>query len=672
MAGSPWEVTNITHEKVLDENPNLHFKNAENALREGNISAALKHIGYAEQTANGRKEILEQCEEVKRLLIRKKKDSVRERAARAEARARAAEQERARAEAARIQAQEWYSLGLCYENGDGVPQDNQQAAEWYCKAAEQGNADAQFKLGLCYENGVGVPQDNQLAAKWYCKAAGQGKIDAKDKARVCCYNLGLCYKKGEGVPQDDRKAAGWFLKAAEQGHADAQNELGNCYYNGKGLKRNYQEAVKWYRKAAEQGVATAQFSLGNFYYNGKSLTRNYEEAVKWYLKAAEQGVAAAQFSLGSCYDNGTGVPQNYEEAAEWYFKAAEQGNVDAQYFLGHCYSKGCGVAKDMQEAIAWWSKAAELGRADAQYLLGLYYYNGDGVSRDNQKAAEWFYKAAEQGNADAQFHLGDCYRKGKGVRRDNQKAVEWYRKAAEQGNADAKDRLDKYDRRRRHNKALYYFAVCFLWLFIATLGIGGEWVSASLCILLSIWMKKSIESKKKPASLKHRIVLSFIFIVIVFANIVISSSLNDVLADYLWEKLLLLNGKLPEYLLRITSVYENLSDSFWNFALSNGILSDYLFKSKQMNSFSCCVGLAIAFVCEIGVLVFFNKLVSVLKEGVCLWKIDFFRNIFTKLLLFIRWVGMFILVGLSFIGGLLIQNIDLRNFQINFLGGSLF
>ena len=40
-----------------------------------------------------------------------------------------------------------YSLGNAYYNGDGVAEDVEVAMEWYRKAAEQGQADAQQMLG---------------------------------------------------------------------------------------------------------------------------------------------------------------------------------------------------------------------------------------------------------------------------------------------------------------------------------------------------------------------------------------------------------------------------------------------------------------------------------------------------------------------------------------------
>ena len=54
------------------------------------------------------------------------------------------------------------------------------ALEWYLKAAEQGNAKAQYSLGYCYYWGKGVEEDKKEALKWYRKAADQGHSDAKE------------------------------------------------------------------------------------------------------------------------------------------------------------------------------------------------------------------------------------------------------------------------------------------------------------------------------------------------------------------------------------------------------------------------------------------------------------------------------------------------------------
>jgi TPR repeat protein len=70
------------------------------------------------------------------------------------------------------------SLGQFYRQGNGVPQDNTEAARWFRLAADQGEATAQGNLGALYHAGIGVPQDNAEAARWFRLAADQGHPNA--------------------------------------------------------------------------------------------------------------------------------------------------------------------------------------------------------------------------------------------------------------------------------------------------------------------------------------------------------------------------------------------------------------------------------------------------------------------------------------------------------------
>jgi TPR repeat protein len=87
---------------------------------------------------------------------------------------------------------------LKYFFGEGVSQDFAEAVKWYLKAAEQGNADAQFNLGGIYQEGIVVPQDYPQALNWYIKAAEQGHERAKTK-------LDTMYREDKGVPPDDKR-----------------------------------------------------------------------------------------------------------------------------------------------------------------------------------------------------------------------------------------------------------------------------------------------------------------------------------------------------------------------------------------------------------------------------------------------------------------------------------
>ncbi len=122
------------------------------------------------------------------------------------------------------------------------------------KAAEQGDAGAQYVIGLDYRLGVGVPRDITQAAVWYRKAAEQGNAGAQ-------FDLGSMYESGIGVPRDITQATAWYRKAAEQGSESAQLRLGGMYMTGQGVPQSYAQAIIWYRNAAEQGNASAQQSL---------------------------------------------------------------------------------------------------------------------------------------------------------------------------------------------------------------------------------------------------------------------------------------------------------------------------------------------------------------------------------------------------------------------------
>ena len=51
---------------------------------------------------------------------------------------------------------------------------------WFNKAAEKGDADAQFFVGRMHLNGVTVPADKEKAIEWFKKSAAQGNQNSKD------------------------------------------------------------------------------------------------------------------------------------------------------------------------------------------------------------------------------------------------------------------------------------------------------------------------------------------------------------------------------------------------------------------------------------------------------------------------------------------------------------
>ncbi len=66
-----------------------------------------------------------------------------------------------------------------YDKGEGMPEDDKEAVKWYRKAAEQGNALAQFSLGKAHDGGEGALKDKVSAYAWYNIAAANGHAGAK-------------------------------------------------------------------------------------------------------------------------------------------------------------------------------------------------------------------------------------------------------------------------------------------------------------------------------------------------------------------------------------------------------------------------------------------------------------------------------------------------------------
>ena len=95
-----------------------------------------------------------------------------------------------------------------HANGWGVVKDDVEAGKWHRKAADKGDADAQFRLGNMHDNGKGVAKDDVEAVSLYLKAALQDHALAQ-------HDLGIMHAKGEGVPvKDSVEAYAWFIVAA--------------------------------------------------------------------------------------------------------------------------------------------------------------------------------------------------------------------------------------------------------------------------------------------------------------------------------------------------------------------------------------------------------------------------------------------------------------------------
>lgn len=144
----------------------------------------------------------------------------------------------------------------------GMP-DYAAAVAWLQKAAEKGNAAALYELGVCYMNGEGVPHDYAAAEKCFTDAAENQNVDAM-------IALGTAYRGGRGLREDPVKSYAWYKKAAEAGSAAGYLHLGICTYNGSGTEANMEKAIELVRMAEKLGSRDAKMLL-------KRMQRYYEE-----------------------------------------------------------------------------------------------------------------------------------------------------------------------------------------------------------------------------------------------------------------------------------------------------------------------------------------------------------------------------------------------------------
>lgn len=363
-----------------------------------------------------------------------------------------------------------YGIALCYENGNGVRQDDAEAYKWYLRTV-LGNPrieeaglddlkkdlsnrittsyhDAQYKLGVFCETGRGTEQNMEKALFWYRRADSNGSAAAK-------FRLGELYERGLGVEQDPKKAAEYYRVAgdhpgakealarvrrdysvktdldvltekAEQGDVSAMTDLAWKYdLEARTARSRYayadaeikeKEAVKWYRKAAELGEKTAQYLLGTCYENGRGVPKNEDEAAKWYRESSEQGYRDATVSLGKYY----GRRGDYREALQCFLKTEDR------FAIARCYD----LLGDEEEAFKWYRKAGEPGNyAKYTFYLALCYFEGKGTEPDYDKAVKLFSDAGDY--IGPWYYLGLCYENGLGVPKDPEKAFYWFSQTAE-------------------------------------------------------------------------------------------------------------------------------------------------------------------------------------------------------------------------------------------------
>jgi uncharacterized protein len=155
-------------------------------------------------------------------------------------------------------------------------------------AADQGRPAAQWQLGRMYADGNGVPQDDMRAFEYFSRIANSHaeELPGTAQARIVAkafVALGRYYLTG--IPNSDIKsdlvmAHKMFGYAASYfGDADAQYELGRLYLDGN--PADVHEAARWFLLAATKGQCRAQAALGDILFRGQYVPRQAARGLMW-------------------------------------------------------------------------------------------------------------------------------------------------------------------------------------------------------------------------------------------------------------------------------------------------------------------------------------------------------------------------------------------------------
>jgi len=133
-------------------------------------------------------------------------------------------------------------------------------AERLAVLARSGNAEASYHLGMLYNNGLGVAQDNARALELFRAAAAGG--DPLGAYKVGCYYAG----QFGVIEPDEEQALRYKLVSAEAGYSLAQLDVAIINYS----RGNYPQALRWFEAAARQGHAQALYNLSVMYQDGQA------------------------------------------------------------------------------------------------------------------------------------------------------------------------------------------------------------------------------------------------------------------------------------------------------------------------------------------------------------------------------------------------------------------
>jgi len=174
-------------------------------------------------------------------------------------------------------------LGWLYQIGSGVEKNTKKALELYQQSISNGKHGRGFaRIGFMYEKGVEVNLDYGQAAIYYQKAIERGNAYGSGR-------LGWLYVKGFGVEDNYEKAKELALYSARYNNSQGLSVLGHMYERGLGVEEDQDRSFEYFMRGAKLKNRRSLYRIGRKYHKGIGVDQDKYEAMKWYNKAAELG-----------------------------------------------------------------------------------------------------------------------------------------------------------------------------------------------------------------------------------------------------------------------------------------------------------------------------------------------------------------------------------------------
>ncbi|MBQ7568453.1 sel1 repeat family protein [bacterium] len=226
-------------------------------------------------------------------------------------------------------------------------------------AAELAEAAKEYQLGEDCISGLDSPADMIKAIGHFKKAAELGDANAQFRlAGILYQEADIQFYQGPGAGSERfiedmdtekiNQAARWAQKAADQGDADAQALLGHMYF---------------ILFIAKQDAVFSAKHTDDLFTSTYSADETAQQALKWTQKAAEQNNSKGQVMMGAFCEGSLppAVKKDDEKAVYWYTKAAEKGSTEAMEALRSLYSRRGDAEKEQ-----YWREAEEKQTAAGQ------------------------------------------------------------------------------------------------------------------------------------------------------------------------------------------------------------------------------------------------------------------------------------------------------------------